>query len=250
MKVEQSPHIMQPVSVSSPILPQRPSFSAESTLVSPYAPTFPRLSRFFNWLWSWLRSFFQSPEKPKAAPTPSPETLQAIRNAEKETGSWFDPTTIGIGLAGVGFCYWQWERVYPIASAIPGKILAIPALIWSTVPSMIAIQANTVLTSKIEQKGRAYLPTAPAWMIKGASLTAASAAVWYTTNYLGYPMGQAYLGYLSRLTFQGIPAFAVPLATSQLTSYFSAEKIFWGILAFNVARYATTQTHAHKSSQT
>ncbi len=121
MKVEQPPRITQTVSVSSPPLPPRPSYSTESTLVSPYAPTFPRLSRFFTWLWDWIRSFFQSPEKPKPAPAPSPAALQAIQiaQAEKEAASesWLDTPTLGIGLLGVSLCYWQWERVYPIATA-------------------------------------------------------------------------------------------------------------------------------------
>ncbi len=243
MKVEQPPRITQTVSVSSPPLPPRPSYSTESTLVSPYAPTFPRLSRFFTWLWDWIRSIFQSPEKPKPAPAPSPAALQAIQiaQAEKEAASesWLDTPTLGIGLLGVSLCYWQWERVHPIATAIPGKIMAIPGVLWSMVPSMIATAANSALNSKIEQKARQYLPAAtPGWMIKGASLTAASAAVWYTSDYLGYPMGQAYLGFLSRLTFQGIPSMVAPFACSYLTNYYSPEKIFWGVLAFNVARYA------------
>ncbi|MBS0629321.1 MAG: hypothetical protein JSS30_03745 [Verrucomicrobia bacterium] len=239
MKVEQSPFVIPPVSVT-PILSQRHSYSTESTLVSPFAPSFPRLARFVTWFWNWIRSFFIKKEAPKQPPTPSLEALRAIQlaQAEKEANSesLINAPTIGLGLAGIGLCYWQWERLYPLATGAAGKIMAIPSLLWSAVPSMLAIQTTTMINSRIERKIEPYMPQ---WIAKGASLAATSAAVWYTSNYLGYPMGQAYLGFLSRMTFEsGIPSLVVPLACSQITNYASPEKVFWAITAFNVARFA------------
>jgi len=248
MKIEQTPFNFTNKVSATPFMPQRPMTYTASELVSPHAPTFPRhLWQFFSNLWDWICSFFIKEEPPTAPPQPSEETLQLIEmtlaKEKAASATWLNRETAAIGLVGAAVCYWQWEKVSSFAISVPYFIL-------SQIPSMIAIQTASYLSPRLEKKAGSYLPAnMPPWMNKAICQTAVSAAIWYGCRLIGYPMGQAYLGYLSRATLKGYPSMAVPVMVSAATSYIEIDKLFWAITAFNIARYISSQTRTENSFQ-
>lgn len=245
---------------------QTVSPTAASTLVSPHAPTFPRLSRLIASIWNWIRSFFVKIEEPKQGP--SPEVLRAIAARQAASAPLLDRETAAIGLVGAALCYWHWEKVSTFAMQIPGHLIAIPTFIASMIPTIIAIQSTSALKTRVETTARAHLPRAiPTWLIRGASVAASSAAVWYASRSIGYGLGQAYLGYLINSTFQGspsiltsvlsektidylkqepalwtslqvMPSLFVSILMVKAANYTDQETILWAISAFNIARFA------------
>lgn len=193
MKVNPPLATTPPVSVTS--APPRPrTFSTESVLVSPFAPSLPSFSRFFNWLWSYIRplfSFFIPKKEPEPAPAPSSAVLQALTNPKQkppppvELPTWAIPSALA---GGAGLIYWQGSNIVSFATAAGGKIV-------SQVPMMIA---NAIATGTVNNGHKLVEQVAqktiggPPWMVKSASLMLTSYAVSQISDYFGYPMGRMF----------------------------------------------------------
>jgi hypothetical protein len=160
----------------------RPStYSVESVLVPPQAPTFPRLARFFSWLWSWVRPLFflclPKKEPDKTAP-PAPDVVQTIQAAQAKKNA---PSLID-------------NAIDDLLST--GNIMgAAFAKYFRNIPTFVAQKSVTATQAAIEYIAKYTFPNfAPHW-IKGTSFAIASVSVWYASNRLGYPMGWLYLGF-------------------------------------------------------
>lgn len=231
-------------------------YSAESVLVSPHAPSFPRLARFFTWLWSYLRILFSCllpKEKAKEpAPALSAEVLRLIAKAwQKEQPAPPPPAPDAMassstwknyaGLAGAAaLLYWQRKNISSFVTAIPNKVFWIAkTIVIDQLPTMAATTAIKKSQPKIEQIVQRIF-SAPAWIAKSAGLTIPAACIWYASHHLGYPLGQFYLGYLAQFTLPQSPAvmLTTSIGISAVSRYIEQEKLFWTILACNIAVFA------------
>lgn len=176
MRVENSLSTPAPAQVE-PAPVRGEGYSLESTLVPPQAPTFPLLSRFFNYLWSWvspLFSLFRSNKKAK--PPPAPDVLRAIHTAQVKK---YAPYKMAFKTVK--------EHIVP--TAFPGAL----AWYFNHLPSFVAQQGVKATTATIEYAARYLFPTLSSLRVKGTSLVAASAIAWVAAEKLGYPMGKLYL---------------------------------------------------------
>lgn len=196
MRVQSSPITPLPVSVTS-APPRTGTFSTESVLVSPFAPSLPR---FFHWLWSYIRplfSFLIPKKEPEPAPTPSPQVLQALADPRQKPSppvalpKWVIPSALA---GGVGLIYWQRSNIASIATN------QVPVLIANT-----AVDRGHKLIEQVAQKTLG----GPAWMVKSASLMLTSYAVSHISDYFGYPMGRMFWVMTTfntaRLAWQSLP---------------------------------------------
>lgn len=242
MRVEHSTAATPPVSVSTE--PPRPrTFSTESVLVSPFAPTFPRLSHFFTWIWSYLRplfSFFIPKKEPEPAPSPSPEVLQALADPKQkplppeELPKWVIPSLLA---GGAGLIYWKGSAMVDLAKKVP-------ELVWSYAPPLIINLSSPGFVTHgqplIEQIAQKTIG-GPSWVLKSASFTLASYTALQISSYCGYPLGSMFLGFLGQYTFPtGSPGSIIASIGFGYgaSKYIEPEKLFWVITAFNTARYA------------
>lgn len=183
MKIEAaSTSHYEPVLPAAPL--RAPTYSVESVLVPPQAPTFPLASKFFNWVWSWLRPLF-SPFLPKEEPPP-PIALDVVRTIQlaeaKKHAPW--PITIAAKQATVAAVKWS------VPIALQGSI----SWYLGQLPTFVGNQSVKYTKAAIEQIAKYTLPNISRLWVEGASLAISSASVWYAADRLGYPLGYIFLG--------------------------------------------------------
>ncbi len=156
------------------------AYLTSSNLVAADAPSFPRLSQFFNWLWDKLCSllpFLFSKKKPQEQIPPSLDAdILAILGKPKE------PQTTPI------------EEPLPPSRSIGKKsqqLVIEGVLAWSLggLPMFLQTQATEGATAALEKISERIFPSISENWRKAGSLAIGFTGVWYTSNQYGYPTG-------------------------------------------------------------
>ena len=203
MKVERAISA-PPVSLHLPAA--RPvDYSTESTLVSPHAPSFPRLAKLFSWLWSILRSLFSfclpKEEPPAPVAPPSPEILQMVAKVWKKEPTpplpppapIVPPPILQPAVTAVGLYYLRGAIQKTGYHEQPGFIGGVAAFVTANFPLIIANNCANVAASTFERIASKTAPTISNLKVKTVSRILANGAVWYAANQLGCPLGYLFL---------------------------------------------------------
>lgn len=173
-------------------------------LISPHAPSFPRLARFFSWLWSLLRSLFSFclPREDEPAPIapPSPEILQmAAKVWKKEPPTTpppapeLPPPILQPAATAVGLYLFRGAIHWTGVHERPGFIGGVVSLGTSSFPLLIANNCRTAVASTFERIAHQAAPTISKLKVKMVSHIAAAGTVWLVANQLGSPLGYFFL---------------------------------------------------------